>query len=67
MSGGVDSSVAAFLLKKRGFELIGVTLKTFCYSNFSEGPKSCCGLEGIAAAAIPSSPQQLLGPSEKFE
>ncbi len=27
MSGGVDSSVAAFLMKKEGFELLGVTLK----------------------------------------
>ncbi|MBF0544911.1 MAG: tRNA 2-thiouridine(34) synthase MnmA [Candidatus Riflebacteria bacterium] len=50
LSGGVDSSVTAALLKKAGHEVVAVTMKTFCHSEFAEGPKACCGLEGIAAA-----------------
>lgn len=44
MSGGVDSSVAAALLKEEGHEVIGVTLKTRNW-NDSEGKKfgGCCG------------------------
>ena len=50
MSGGVDSSVAAALLVEQGHRVIGVTMKTFCYSE-SEGPsQTCCGLEGIMDA-----------------
>ncbi len=51
MSGGVDSSVAAALLVDAGFEVVGVTMKTFCYSGPEPAAaKTCCGLDGIADA-----------------
>jgi tRNA-specific 2-thiouridylase len=50
MSGGVDSSVAAAILSEQGAQLVGATLKTFCYSEVSGPGKTCCGLEGIADA-----------------
>jgi tRNA-uridine 2-sulfurtransferase len=50
MSGGVDSSVAAALLVEQGHRVVGVTMKTFCYSE-KEGPsQTCCGLDGIMDA-----------------
>jgi tRNA-uridine 2-sulfurtransferase len=50
MSGGVDSSVAAALLVEAGHEVIGVTMKTFCYDE-NQGPtRTCCGLDGILDA-----------------
>lgn len=50
MSGGVDSSVAAALLVEQGFEVVGVTMKTFCYSGTADHGKTCCGLDGIMDA-----------------
>ena len=50
MSGGVDSSVAAALLVEAGHEVVGATMRTFCYSGSGSHAKSCCGLDGIMDA-----------------
>src|SRR5690349_1800373 len=52
MSGGVDSSIAAALLAEAGHEVIGVTLKLWCYGESDDAatPRSCCSLDAIADA-----------------
>jgi tRNA-specific 2-thiouridylase len=45
MSGGVDSSAAAALLKEQGHEVIGITLRVTAYEGRRSG--SCCSPEDI--------------------
>ena len=51
MSGGVDSSVAAYLMKEKGYECIGITIKTF--NETGDGIKrenTCCSLDDVSDA-----------------
>ena len=49
MSGGIDSSVTAVMLHEQGYEVVGLTMKTWDYAN-SGGSKretGCCSLDSI--------------------
>ena len=46
MSGGVDSSVAAARLVEQGYDLVGATMKLFCYGE-DVPDRPCCSLDSI--------------------
>ncbi len=49
MSGGIDSTVSAMLLHEQGYEVVGITMKTWDYANSGGSKKEtgCCSLDSI--------------------
>ncbi len=49
MSGGIDSSVAAMMLHNEGYEVIGITMKTWDYASSGSSTREtgCCSLDSI--------------------
>jgi len=70
MSGGVDSSVAAALLVEQGHEVIGATMKLFCYGEENVADRPCCSIDSIfdarAVADRLSIPHYTLNFADRF-
>ena len=70
MSGGVDSSVTAALLKEEGFDVIGVTLQLFDYGGASVKTGNCCAGQDIhdarRVAAILGFPHYVFNYEDRF-
>jgi len=72
MSGGVDSSVAAVMLHEQGYEVIGITMKTWDYASAGKTSKEtgCCSLDSIndarALAVSYGFPHYILDIREEF-
>jgi tRNA-specific 2-thiouridylase len=57
MSGGIDSTITALMLKDQGYEVVGITMKTWDYASSGGGKKEtgCCNLDSFndaRAAAV---------------
>ncbi len=50
MSGGVDSSVAGYLLRQQGYQVVGVTMKVWPQDCISRAEDKCCGPQAVADA-----------------
>ncbi|HEY0433664.1 MAG TPA: tRNA 2-thiouridine(34) synthase MnmA [Chitinophagaceae bacterium] len=54
MSGGIDSTVTAMMLHDQGYEVVGITMKTWDYSSSGGGKKEtgCCNLDSFNDARM---------------
>ncbi|MEP6596892.1 MAG: tRNA 2-thiouridine(34) synthase MnmA, partial [Ginsengibacter sp.] len=73
MSGGIDSTVAALMLHKQGYQVIGITMKTWDYASSGGASKKetgCCNLESFndarTAAVQHGFPHFILDIREEF-
>lgn len=72
MSGGVDSSVAAYLMKKNGYECVGATMRLFDNEDIGIScEKTCCSLRDVddarSVAFTLGIPYYVLNFTDKFE
>ena len=72
MSGGIDSTVTALMLHQEGYEVVGITMKTWDYAKAGGGKKEtgCCNLDSFndarAAAVHHGFPHFILDIREEF-
>ena len=75
MSGGIDSTVAALMLHNEGYEVVGITMKTWDYASSGSGAKGkketgCCNLDSFndarAAAVHHGFPHYILDIRDEF-
>jgi tRNA-specific 2-thiouridylase len=75
MSGGIDSTVTALMLHHEGYEVVGITMKTWDYATSGSGAKGkketgCCNLDSFndarAAAVQHGFPHYILDIRDEF-